>query len=329
MKPPRFWYRRPGIAARSLAPLGALYAIGTARRIAKADPWRAPVPVISVGNVNAGGTGKTPVVCWLMERLTARGRTPHVVTRGYGGTVEGPHRVSDRDSAGDVGDEALLLAAFGPVWVSRDRVAGARAAIEAGADCIVLDDAHQNPGLRKDLSIIVVDAKIGFGNGFCIPAGPLREPVSRALSRAGHVVLLRGDEAVADADLPDFGPIPVHEARLLPLMTGMPWNGLRVVAFAGIGRPEKFFATLRSVGARIVAAHPFDDHQPYSRAVLDRLMKEAKAARAQLVATEKDAVRLPPAMRREVLTLPVRVHFDDATALDAALEGLATGEPGS
>jgi tetraacyldisaccharide 4'-kinase len=321
MRAPAFWTRKPGLRAALLAPLGALYAVGTARRIARAKPLKVEVPVISVGNISAGGTGKTPVVIALIERLTARGLTPHVISRGYGGTQIAPHRVAETDPVERVGDEPLLLSAFAPVWVARDRAAGARAAVAAGADCLILDDAHQNPALVKDLSIVVIDAGVGFGNGRVIPAGPLREPIRVGLARADHVILIGTKQAQQACRLryPSLADFPSSGGSLKPLMMGMPWGGLRVMAFAGIGRPEKFFQSLHDVGADIRATRAFGDHAAFTPQILSRLEAEAKSLNAQLVTTEKDAVRLPMAMRRRVLTFPVRLEIEDWSALDMAL----------
>jgi tetraacyldisaccharide 4'-kinase len=325
MRAPGFWARppeRPGWRARVLAPLGALYAAATRARLARAG-WLPPVPVVCIGNLSAGGTGKTPTVIALAQRLAAEGRSVAVVSTGHGGRLAGPVRVDERrHTAAEVGDEPLLTAAFAPVWVARDRAAGVRAAAAGGADVVLFDDGFQDPSVRTAAGLVVVDAELGFGNGRCMPAGPLREPVAAGLARAAAVLAI--GEAAAQARFRDrwgaaLGELPLLTGRLAPLATGMSWTGLRALAFAGIGRPEKFFATLAAQGATVLRAVALEDHQPIPPALFHRLEAEAQALRAQLVTTEKDAVRLPPALRTRVLTLPVRLEVDGIDRLLAAL----------
>ena len=325
MRAPHHWGNppaRPGWRARALEPLGALYAAATARRVAR-EGAKISVPVICIGNLSAGGTGKTPTAIALLDRLASRGVQAHVVSRGYGGSLEGPVRVDERTHAAhEVGDEPLLLSAFAPTWVAKDRAAGAIAAAQAGAQAILLDDGFQNPDPRKDLSIIVTDAARGFGNHRVIPAGPLREPIAAGMAR-GDLVLSVGPAAAQaqfDATHRASVTLPLLRAELEVLQTGMDWNGLRTLAFAGIGYPEKFFATLRTLGADIIRAEALADHQPLSDALMLRLEKEAQLHGAQLVTTEKDAVRLPAKFRPKVLALPVRLKLADWSALDTAFD---------
>jgi tetraacyldisaccharide 4''-kinase len=324
MKAPLFWSNpkdAPGWQARLLSPLSALYARTTAKRVARPG-YKAGVPVICVGNINAGGTGKTPTTIALAQHLTERGYTPHVVSRGYGGRLEGPVRVNERKhSADEVGDEPLLIAAFTPVWVARDRAAGVRQAEAAGADVILLDDGMQNPSVEKDLTVIVVDAWRGFGNGRVIPGGPLREPVSAGMAR-GDILISIGDTRAQDrfeANWAGLVSVSHVKAELKPLPTGLDWQGQNVMAFAGIGHPEKFFQTLTGLGANLLRTEALKDHQPLSVPLMKRLEVEALALGAQMVTTEKDAVRLPRAFRMKVVTLPVRLDIADWAPIDGHL----------
>jgi tetraacyldisaccharide 4'-kinase len=327
MRAPGFWDTppdRPALIARLLTPLGWLYAAATARRLRR--PGYAPTAtVICVGNLVAGGAGKTPTTLALAERLSARGQAVHIVSRGYGGRLAGPVRVNDQShSAADVGDEPLLLSAFAPVWVAKDRAAGIRAAEAAGARVILMDDGFQSPAVRPALGLVVVDAARGFGNGRCIPAGPLREPVTVGLARADLVLTIGDARGQAGFDRLWGSQVraPRLRGELRPLRMGMDWAGERVLAFAGIADPARFFATLRAEGAVVVRGEALADHAPLSDTLLRRLEAEATATGAQLVTTEKDAARLPPAWRAKVLTLVVRLQVQDWAPMDEALDRL-------
>lgn len=319
MQAPKFWYQKAALAAWALSPLGWIYGCTTAARVKKRG-LHAQVPVICVGNLNIGGTGKTPFVSDLAQRLLGA----QIVSRGYGGRVTGPVLVDlTRHTAADVGDEPLLLAAFAPTWVAKNRAAAVEAAQASGARVILMDDGFQNATVSKDLSILVVDAKRGFGNGFCLPAGPLREPISAGLKRADLLVLI-GTPLDGATFLQRYEiTIPYVQANLQPLATGMTWQGARVMAFAGIGHPENFFTSLRDVGANIIDSQALDDHQPLTESLMVRLSARAKAASAQLVTTEKDAVRLPKSWQGQVLTLPVRLQFLDEEPLSKVLQRLS------
>ncbi|MBI3711012.1 MAG: tetraacyldisaccharide 4'-kinase [Proteobacteria bacterium] len=318
MRPPEFWHGGSSIAPRLLAPLSAAYAaLGEVRRRA-VTPWHAPVPVICVGNLTVGGAGKTPVALALGGHLLARGRRVAYVTRGYGGQAPGPLAVDPaRHTARAVGDEPLLLAARAPTYVARDRRAGARAAIAGGADLVILDDGLQNPMLHKDLSLVVVDGGYGFGNGRVLPGGPLREPIAAGLARAGAIVLVGADERDVGATL--AAPVPLLRARLAPDAAAAALRGKPVYAFAGIGRPAKFYRTLEEIGATLVARRDFADHHAYTVDDIMRLVEDAARMGAQPVTTVKDHVRLPDAARPLVTAVRVELVFDDPAALDRVL----------
>ncbi|HML09768.1 MAG TPA: tetraacyldisaccharide 4'-kinase [Stellaceae bacterium] len=316
MRAPDFWSEEPGLLAGLLTPIGAaLDAAGRLHR-AIARPYRAPVPVICVGNIITGGSGKTPVALSLAAILAERGVMATIVMRGYGGRLAGPVRVEpQRHVADDVGDEALLAAAQGPCWVSRDRAAGVRVAVADGADVIILDDGFQNPHVAKDLSLVVVDSAYGFGNGRLMPAGPLRERTADGLGRGDAIVLI-GDGAFSDA-----AAKRVLHATLEPIDGGR-FADVPVVAFAGIGRPGKFFASLRGLGATLVAERGFPDHHRYRPAEFAALRREAAAAGATLVTTRKDWVRLPADERVGIEVLDVVLRWRDPAALDVLLAPL-------
>lgn len=310
MRAPEFWKTR-GPAARLLAPLGRLYGASVAFKARRARPFDPGVPVICVGNLTAGGSGKTPIAIAIAHALMARGRRPFFLTRGYGGSEKGPAMAARVHSAARMGDEALLLTRTAPTVVSRDRAAGARLAVDKGADVIVMDDGHQNFALRKSLSLVMVDAQAGFANGLMIPAGPLREPVAQGLVRA-DAVILAGD---GTPDLQGYGG-PVLRAHVTG--DGSAFAGQSVFAFAGIGRPEKFVASLQDSGAEVVGSCFFADHHPYAEGEIEQL--KIIAGGATLVTTEKDFVRLSIEQRQAIRVLKVKARFKDETALARLLD---------
>jgi tetraacyldisaccharide 4'-kinase len=314
MYAPDFW-ARDGVLPRLLAPVSHLVAASTARRLARRG-WRAPVPVVCCGNVTVGGSGKTTLALDLGARLLRRGARVAFLTRGYGGRVRAVVQVAPGDDAAQVGDEALLLAALAPTFVSADRAAGARAAVAAGATVLVMDDGLQNPGLVQDLPLLVIDGATGFGNGRVLPAGPLREPVATGAARCQAAVLIGADATHAAALLPPG--LPVLRADLAPDAADL--AGQRVLAFAGIGRPSKFFATLAQAGVQVVDQAAFPDHHPFRPAELQRLLRRAADLGAVLVTTPKDAVRLPPAIRDQVRVAGVSLLWADAAQIEWLLE---------
>ncbi len=307
---PQFWHRPAGLMADLLSPFGAAWSAAGRLSRAWARPYCAPIPVICVGNLVVGGAGKTPVAMALGAWLAERGVRPHLLGRGYRGRLAGPVLVDpSRHPAAAVGDEALLLARALPCWVARDRAAGVRAAHAAGAEAVLLDDGFQNPAVAKTLSLLVVDVAYRFGNGRVIPAGPLREPLGRGLARADAVVPVGETEPAADGDVARiFGDRPVLPAVLAPV-AGERFAGMRLSAFAGIGRPEKFFAALRRLGAEVVEARAFPDHHPFRAREIAALRRGAQRSRSRLVTTAKDIVRLPPAERRDIEVLEVEIRW--------------------
>ena len=327
LEAPFWWYRKEGALAAALRPLSHLYARVTAAKAARIVPYRSLLPVICLGNFTAGGGGKTPAAIAVAEMLISLGQRPAFLTRGYGGKIEGPHFVRAGDGAEKVGDEPLLLARTAPVMVARARAAGARAIEAAGDDVIVMDDGFQNPGLVKDLSLIVVDAGLGLGNGLVMPAGPLRAPLEQQLGRADALIVMGdGGKAKALADAFAASGKPVLSASVAP--NGDPrWLGvLPVIGFAGIARPEKFYDTLKSHGARVIATRSFPDHHCFTEREARALLKEAETRGAMLVTTEKDWVRLPEEresargeLQFRARPLPIAIRFADEVTLKQLL----------
>ncbi|HEX5776894.1 MAG TPA: tetraacyldisaccharide 4'-kinase [Caulobacteraceae bacterium] len=327
LRTPRWWYRRrpPMMATRILLrPLSWAWTGVTAARMARARPIDPDVPVICVGNLTMGGTGKTPVVRELLEQLAEMGVVAHGLARGYGGKVSGAVRVDPTThTAEDVGDEPLMLARDHPMWVSRDRVIGARAAAAAGAQAVVMDDGHQNPHVKKALSLVVVDGETRdgewpFGDGGVFPSGPMREPLKAGLARADAVVLLLPSDVIEPdpALLAALGSTPVLVAHLDPAAPPPPGPQF---GFAGVGKPWKVERALKAVGCDLVDFAAFPDHGEYDAATLTALVRRAQAYKAGLITTEKDWVRLPAAWREQVHAWPVKARFHDERTLRTLL----------
>ena len=313
MRAPEFW-RTDGVRARAVAPLGIAYAAAARFKFARGVPWRAGVPVICVGNLVMGGAGKTPVAAALGAELNRRGVAAHFLSRGHGGRNPGPIRVEARvHAASEVGDEPLLLSEIAPTWVARDRVAGAKAAEAAGAEAIVMDDGFQNPSLVKDFALLVVDGGYGLGNGRIFPAGPLREPWPSGFARADAAILIGDDRVAIEPEL--RARLPVFRARFVPAPGAERLAGRAVVAFAGIGRPEKFFATLTEMGCRLSATRSFADHHRYRDHEIMELVDAAAHRGATPVTTAKDAARLTPEMRSLIEVLDVALDWEEDDAL--------------
>jgi tetraacyldisaccharide 4'-kinase len=333
MREPSFWWRDAGLVSSLLAPLAAAYGAVAGARLRRRGR-RAGVPVICIGNLTVGGAGKTPTALAVARILAAAGERPAFLSRGYGGTLAGPRQVDPRrHRAGEVGDEPLLLARIAPTVVGRDRVAGAGLGVAAGASVIVMDDGFQNPSLVKDAAVLVVDGRRGIGNGRVIPAGPLRAPLAGQLARAHALVVVgafpRVTGVLVEARARD---IPVLEARLQPDAGVIAALGsARVLAFAGIGDPQKFFATLADAGIAVGATRSFPDHHRYTRAEAQGLCDDADRAGLALVTTEKDLVRLAgdeavAQLAARAHALPVTLALDDEEVLRSLLlERIAAG----
>lgn len=318
MKTPVFWNSANALSTL-LLPLSWIYSAGHALRWKLVKPVTLPVPVICIGNATAGGAGKTPVAIAVGEYFKKKKIDAFFLSRGYGGKLRGPILVDARHSAADVGDEPLLLARMLPTVVAKDRLAGARFAIKNGAKVIVMDDGFQNPHVAKQLSLLVADGLTAFGNERIIPAGPLRETLASALSRAQAAIIInRGDRPVP---LPATRPVLI--AKTVPAEQALSLKGKKVLAFCGIAYPQKFTATLHAIGADVVDTISFPDHHPYSNAELEALKQRAQKAHAVLVTTAKDAVRLSDAQQRNVTVVDIVLSFDNAAALAALLDTVA------
>ena len=319
MKAPEFWNHKSGresapVIRTILSPIGWIYGKFVSKSINNSIEYDSGVPVICIGNATLGGTGKTPVTIYILKSLRRLGLNAVGLTRGYGGQEKGPILLNDKHTSIDVGDEPLLLAEHAPVWVSAGKDDGAKAAVSNGASIIIMDDGHQNQLLKKSLSLLVVDAEIGFGNGKIFPAGPLRENLNESLKRSDAIILMKPNK--------DYKPdsfllrqlrdkVLIH-AYLKP--TSILPKG-KLYAFSGIGRPNKFFDSLRNYGGNIIEAISYSNHYQYKDIDIENLFVLASEYGASLITTEKDYVRLPKGYRKGVHKWPVSVHFEDELTL--------------
>lgn len=326
MRPPAFWNIKHGRDAAFslrtiLLPFSILYGFITQRRIKNGDYFDLGKPVISIGNISLGGTGKTPLTRHIAKKLGAKNIA--IVSRGYGGNLEGPVKVkTDKHDAKQVGDEPLMLAKDFNVFVGKDRKQAALKALEIGAQLILLDDGHQNPSLKKDVSIVVIDSETGFGNGFVFPSGPLREKPKDGLRRADIIIVI-GNKNFDEA-LEDFSDAPVFTARIRP--KNADFKG-KYLAFCGIGRPQKFQDTLKECGIECIDLISFPDHHYYSDIELRNLVSRANEDGAKLLTTEKDYIRIPPNLRDNIEFLEIEIEFDDETGFLNTLSNLVNCVP--
>ncbi len=326
MREPHFW-RVTDKRSRASAPMTKLFLTPAAmayswagkRRIRRANPADIGIPVVCVGNLTMGGAGKTPVTAAVRKHLVSKGFRAASLSRGYGGAEEGPLKVDPaKHTVKDVGDEPLMLAASGEAWISKDRLAGAKAMVSDGVHAIVMDDGHQNPTLKKTISLVVIDASLPFGNRHIFPKGPLREPIAYGLSRADAIVLM--GEGEPPPELKGFHK-PILQARLAPVGKLVPG---RYIAFAGIGRPERFFDSLQRLpGVELAEAVPYPDHHMFEQSDLDYLMKLVTERGARLITTDQDHVRLPANMKQTVLRASVEAKFDDDAAFNTLFSRIA------
>jgi tetraacyldisaccharide 4'-kinase len=317
MHEPAFWYRPASLWSLLLAPVGALYGAIAAQRLANSG-FDVGIPVLCVGNYHVGGAGKTPATLALASLLRDMSETPVVLSRGYGGELRGPVNVDpQRHSAADVGDEPLMMARTLPVVVARDRIGGAAMARSRNASVILMDDGFQNPAIAKDASLIVIDGERGVGNGRVFPAGPLRAPLPPQLARTDALIIVGSGAAAGQAAAAIAAKgLPVLRAHLVPddaVVAAL--RGKRVLAFAGIGDPSRFFATLRNSGIEVTAQRAFADHHRYSQSEIEALLAEAASHGLTAVTTEKDVARLGAARSKAITAFPVTMKFEDRAAL--------------
>lgn len=308
MKTPAFW-QTDNLISRILSPLGALYNFATQRRITRNIPRKVGIPVICLGNLTAGGTGKTPTAISIAELLQTSGKHPSFITRGYHGKASSVLVDTAKHTPRQVGDEPLLLARAAPTYVNPDRFVSAQTAEQNGADCLIMDDGFQNPGLFKDLSFIVIDGGYGFGNYKCIPAGPLREYVHNGIKRAQGVIIIGSDRHNVAQQI----NLPVFYGTISPQAHN--FSGKKVVAFAGIGRPQKFYNSLTEENIEIIKTFDFPDHHYYTEKELKEILDFAQKNNAQAITTSKDFVKIPEHLKHFFNVFEITIKWQDPQSL--------------
>lgn len=320
MKSPKFWVKpTPTVLAKLLFPLSALYQKLHNRRLTKGIPHRANLPVLCVGNVTVGGTGKTPLCIALAKYLQEQGKRVIFLSRGYGGKLKGPVQVNpEKHTYKDVGDEPLLLAQVAPTIIAKDRHQGLAIASYLGGDIIIMDDGLQNPSVHRDKSVLVIDGNVGLGNGMTVPSGPMREPLSQALSRVNAVVIMGGDSHGLEKMITENSPhMPVVHAGVYASCK-VPVGGA-VVAFAGIGRPQKFFETVQALGYEIRKKIFYADHHPYTVGDMKKLQNLADRHTAKLLTTDKDKMRLSPELQNTVHVVNIEIRWQQDSDIQVLL----------
>lgn len=303
MRTPNFW-QKDNLVSKILAPLGELYALGTKLRLHYKKSKRVNIPVICIGNLTAGGTGKTPTAISLALILQSAGLYPNFISRGYHGTLQNVQVNPSQHTPQQVGDEPLLLAQIAPTFINADRYLGALMAQKNSAECILMDDGFQNPSLHKDLSFLVIDGSIGFGNQKCIPAGPLREHVTDGIKRAQAALIIGEDIHQISSKL----GIPCFFGTIVPERPNIKNN--RIIAFAGIGRPQKFYTSLQELGLEIIKTFDFPDHHYYTIEELQKILKEASIHQAEVITTAKDFVKIPLQLQPQFKALEIKIQWE-------------------
>lgn len=308
MKTPTYWDKK-NLVSCALYPTGKLYGWLTSLRIKFVQPNSVDKPVICVGNLTAGGTGKTPVSISFSNLLKELNYNPFFVSRGYGGKLKDIMVDPKHHTSQETGDEPLLLAQHAPVVINSDRYKAAQKAINNGADIIIMDDGFQNPSLKKDLSFLVFDGIYGIGNGWCIPAGPLREEFSAGIKRADAIIIIGNDQQ----NIAKKTNLPCFMAKISPIKQN--YQNKNIIAFAGIGRPEKFYTSLRDLDFNLLKTHDFPDHHKYTKEELENLIEFANLQNADIFTTSKDFVKIPAGLRKHFKVLEIEIKWDDENSL--------------